>query len=1046
LSPALRRWRTVPHPSPQCHRNLTVALHCGRAASDPALHTLATQLGRGMRTRTHALTLAGLLVAAGCGSGGGGTGGSNGTSPRPSTGDLALIEHAPALDAVQVALDAAVWLRFDGVLVRECCTDENLYLKTSTGEVAPGGFTFDATGREVRFTPTAPLRAETDYVFTLSPFLCDTNGRILAEQVELSFRTLDQRAPLLTAASVTDNQSGVDRLANLALTFDEALDPSSLLDTNVYLRDVYGGSYPCALALVDGLRVVVDPLADLAGDRRYRLVVAGGTRGITDRAGNVLAQGWSASFRTAPDAAPPRLTTVWPNAQVAISAHAQPEISFDESVDPDSVEPGSVTLTDEHHNVHQVRVVATNDQRKLRLLPKAPLPKGVAVRLAVAGGAGALTDVSGNALSTGSTMQWTVGQDDVAPLVASTTPAHDATRVSLNVRPRVVFDEALDADALAGGNVTLRDSRDVVSANAALVDGGTTLEVSPTANLRRNQSYTLTVRGGPSGLRDRAGNALAADVVVAFRTADDATLPNVILLPADGAAAVPTTSHISAVFDAVLDRATVQTGTLVVTTRAGTPVVGTVSLLRGDRALRFVPRDPWTPGAWYRVTLRGGPAGVRELSGNWLAADEGHDFRIGFNPDTQRPSVRVSLNAAADARRDNMQVPQSGFTVDVYAQDPVDYALDPTSFEVELVGSSGPGSDTIFGQAEVARDHLRWTVPIAAGLSPGTYQLNARARDLSGNEGTAATISFTVVEPAANRVPFERTHVVWVRTDLDRDGNGRGDFLDDLIKLGLCAEGDPAGLNERMHAILRDGVLSQAHQLYARAPSGAARSDGSVAIRFTHRRPLGVAHMQIALGGLDPEGRARRDYGDDSTGVLGRAYYDQYNGQTNDLNIATNPGLGVFGGELFLFQAQIHRRVWPAFVTSFARRFLNLAPGMNGTPVGRGGHDAAVVAAGFDYARATSEQRARYDQIFRAADDWATAIGVILAHEVGHAVGLVAEGPSPIGLHGDASLHDEGAGIADVMSPAVGYDALITLDYAFRDLDLAYLRQRLVLR
>jgi hypothetical protein len=73
-------------------------------------------------------------------------------------------------------------------------------------------------------------------------------------------------------------------------------------------------------------------------------------------------------------------------------------------------------------------------------------------------------------------------------------------------------------------------------------------------------------------------------------------------------------------------------------------------------------------------------------------------------------------------------------------------------------------------------------------------------------------------------------------------------------------------------------------------------------------------------------------------------------------------------------------------------------------------------------------------------------MGVILAHEVGHSVGLVAPGPMPTGLFGDSSLHDTFAGAAEVMAPAVGYESMTVLDYAFRDIDLAYLRQRVLLR
>src|SRR5690606_25118276 len=403
-----------------------------------------------------------------------------------------------------------------------------------------------------------------------------------------------------------------------------------------------------------------------------------GTRGPTVRAGNVFAQSWSATFRTAVDTTAPRLLSVWPPVGTAISPHACPELFFDESVDPASVEPTTVTLTDAHGNAAHLRVTADPDQRRLRLVPSAPLPKGATVRLEVAGGPSGLTDLSGNPLASGTLVEWTVGSDDVPPAVVGTLPSDREARVSLNVQPTITFDEPLDRVAVHGGSVVLRDGHGPVAARVTLADGDTRIVVEPDDHLRRDTEYVCTVYGGPAGIRDRAGNVLARDVVITFRTADDATLPDVILLPGDGAAAVPTSTHLSALFDTPFDPATVTDDVMTVTTRDGVPVAGRVEVLRANRTLRFVPRDPWTPGGWYRVTLRGGPEGVREASGNWLAGDRVHEFRIGFQPDVQVPSVRVSLNAAADARRDNMQVPPSGFTVDLFAQDPTDYAVDPT--------------------------------------------------------------------------------------------------------------------------------------------------------------------------------------------------------------------------------------------------------------------------------------------------------------------------------------------------------------------------------
>jgi hypothetical protein len=149
---------------------------------------------------------------------------------------------------------------------------------------------------------------------------------------------------------------------------------------------------------------------------------------------------------------------------------------------------------------------------------------------------------------------------------------------------------------------------------------------------------------------------------------------------------------------------------------------------------------------------------------------------------------------------------------------------------------------------------------------------------------------------------------------------------------------------------------------------------------------------------------------------------------------------------MWLYQCRIHVQVWPSFQTTFAQRFRPLCPDMGGIPAGAHALDTAVLAPDFDYATANSSERARWNTIMAAADDWATVIGIILAHEVGHSVGLVAPGPAPGGLFGDASLHNTFSGAAEVMAASVGYEAMTTLDYGFRDLDLAYLRQRVLLQ
>jgi hypothetical protein len=983
------------------------------------------------------------LMSAACGSGGGGAGGSGGATGG-LTGNLVLLEHWPSDGAVQVALDAAIELRFDNTVVEESLAEPDTLLAVDGSEVPlPGTYTRASGGRTLRFRPDHPLVAETDYVFQVSPLTTDTSGRILERAVMLRFRTLDQRGPAVVWSSVVDQATGVPRTTPILLQLDEAGDPESLTQQSVTLTDAWGLSHPTELQLT-GRLLSVRPVVDLAGLRNYLLIVRDGGGALTDRAGNRLRESFRLQFKTEADTMAPVATRLWPGSGIPRSPFVQPRIDFSESIDPSSVGPSSVELRDEHDNRVALRAEPTADQRTLRLVPQAALVSGRRYVLELAGGPRALTDVSGNPLAQGAQTSFVAGSDATPPALVESLPQPAAARVSPNVQPELRFSEDLDPESVTGTTVHL--TQDGVPLAFSAQCGGATLRVTPATLLVAGVGHRLTVRGGQHGVRDLAGNPLPADQTIDFVTSLDPTPPAVLLLPFDGATALPIGISTCAVFDAPLDPATVSAATAGVRGPSG-DVGGQVTLERGGRVVRFTPAAPLQPGAAYVFTLRGGPQGVREVSGNWLADDATSAFRLGYASDLIAPTVRVTLNGIADARKAELCVPPHGFTFDVEAVDPVHYTLDPGAFELLLTGPAElPGPDALYVLATVTADGLSCRLPTERALPPGDYQLVARARDLSGNAGVSQPLVFRVLAPTADTLPFERTQVVWVRTDLDRDGNGRADFEDDLLALGFLNLHDNSGTNRRMLEVLRDGILAQANALLFRSAAGSQTGGDSVAVRLTGRRPAGVAHMQIACGGLDPEGARGRTYGNNSTGILGRAFYDYRNSAWNDLNIAQRPGLGVFPGEMFLYQSKLHLQVYPSYVTPFARRFLNLSPHMNGTPAGMHALDAVVLARGFDVGSATSEQRARYYAVFLAADDWAAAIGVILAHEIGHAVGLVAPGGNPRGLHGDSSLHNQDAGPTDVMASAVSYESLIALDYAFRDLNIAYLRQRVLVR
>ncbi len=106
-----------------------------------------------------------------------------------------------------------------------------------------------------------------------------------------------------------------------------------------------------------------------------------------------------------------------------------------------------------------------------------------------------------------------VAGDTTPPTVSSTSPAAGATSVATTVKPTVTFSEAVSATSVTTSTVLLLDASNVVVAQAAgsPSTSGSVVTISPAAALGAGKTYHIKVAGGASGVKDLAGNALAAD-------------------------------------------------------------------------------------------------------------------------------------------------------------------------------------------------------------------------------------------------------------------------------------------------------------------------------------------------------------------------------------------------------------------------------------------------------------------------------------------------------------------------------------------------------
>lgn len=982
-----------------------------------------------------------ILTTASCGGGGGGVYGS-GNTVNPAFRTVNLLNHTPANAALQVELSAVIKLDFDSEMVLETFADDDTWLRQAGSDTnIPVTYTRGLNGG-IDCRPESDLEPETDYVFQLSALTSDVDGQILDATTSFTFRTFDATPPSVTGCSIVNGSNSVSRTDSITLNFDEAIAQDSINAASIYLRDGFGGRFACDYS-ADGQTILIDPYTDLPGNRQFFVVA---TDNVTDRAGNQLTTQYQVTFRTVVDAQSPTLEAQWPQAfATGVSPNIQPTFSFSESMDAASVEAVSLRFQDEFGSLIGFTVDASIDQRTLRLRPNSALYPNRDYNIEFLLGSASATDVSGNGLQTTQVLTFTTGIDATSPSVVASSPAPDETRVPSNLIAEVQFNEELDTEWISATTIELTVGSEPWPSVIDLVDN-TTVRITPVMALPIATTCTLTFRGGQDGLHDVAGNVLAVDTKMTFTTSNDAESPDALILPPDGSTSIATGSLMSIVFDAPMDPETLNSSTILITDDAGNAINGQRVISAENRVVTFTPDESLTPNEYYRVKVISGHAGARRVSGNWFDTERLSRFRVSQVTDTVPPTITASVNGIPAARRDGLVLPPSGFTIDISMTDTSSQWVDMGSVVIDLEGSTGPTSESLLAIATIDYESIQVRIPGDTPLSDGSWTLTVSANDLSGNLGQSNVVSFEVDAPSSAAMPFERTQVVWVRMDLDRDQSGEPDFAEDMLRLGLNTAGDPHGTNDYMSELLQNGILAKASHIYHRDQRSEPIDGDSVQLRFSSHEPILLPHMQIALGGLDPEGDTSRSYGAESTGVLGRAYYDYRNSNLTERNTTNSPGLGVFPAEMFLYQTHIHAQVYPSFQTRFASKFLPLCPDMGGTPAGSDPLDPIVLNASFDYDSANSSERARFTTVMNAAEDWSAAMGVILAHEVGHSIGLVAPGPMPNGLFGDSSLHNTYVSAAEVMSSAVGYESMATLDYQFRDIDLAYLRQRILMR
>jgi len=113
------------------------------------------------------------------------------------------------------------------------------------------------------------------------------------------------------------------------------------------------------------------------------------------------------------------------------------------------------------------------------------------------------------------------GTDTVAPSVSAVDPANGASSASIHTAITATLSELIDPSTVSNATVFLtgQSSGNPVSATVTYEGAGPSLTITPNSDLIQGFSYTVTIKGGASGIKDLNGNALASDFVSSFATA-----------------------------------------------------------------------------------------------------------------------------------------------------------------------------------------------------------------------------------------------------------------------------------------------------------------------------------------------------------------------------------------------------------------------------------------------------------------------------------------------------------------------------------------------
>ena len=222
------------------------------------------------------------------------------------------------------------------------------------------------------------------------------------------------------------------------------------------------------------------------------------------------------------NAADPGILSVSPaNGGSGISITTQVVVIFSVNMNASTINSSTFELRGKGNNAVSAIISYDATLRKAILTPVSPLAYETSYKATVKGGKNGVKDAAGNNMK--GDYEWsftTVPAPDVTPpFIKSVEPGNGAGGINLNSEVSAKFSEDMNPGTITTATFELRNgANQIVPATVSYHDAPKKATLTLSSPLSNSVVYTARIKGGSSGVKDLAGNALVADYSWSFTT------------------------------------------------------------------------------------------------------------------------------------------------------------------------------------------------------------------------------------------------------------------------------------------------------------------------------------------------------------------------------------------------------------------------------------------------------------------------------------------------------------------------------------------------